>query len=232
MSSKISKKVIVTGGPTREFIDPVRFISNPSTGKMGAALADSAAKYFDEVVFVHGPMLDQLINKDNYKSVSVISTEDMLTQVLNEFNENTVLIMAAAPADFVPHEMQKYKIKKSSCSELVLHLKKSPDILKEVNKKRIDEKYSNCFVVGFAAETDNVEENAVSKLKEKNLDMICANDVSELDSGFASDTNKIVVITKDNSKIGLNLADKKMIADEIINLIIKLLKNENINENI
>jgi phosphopantothenoylcysteine decarboxylase/phosphopantothenate--cysteine ligase len=134
MSSKISKKVIVTGGPTREFIDPVRFISNPSTGKMGAAIASSAAKFFDEVVFIHGPISEQLlelINKNNYKSVSVISVEDMLTQVMNEFEENTVLIMAAAPADFIPQKTEKYKIKKTSCEELVLHLKKSPDILSE-----------------------------------------------------------------------------------------------------
>jgi phosphopantothenoylcysteine decarboxylase/phosphopantothenate--cysteine ligase len=183
------------------------------------------------VVFIHGPISEQLlelINKNNYKSVSVISTEDMLTQVMNEFEENTVLIMAAAPADFIPQKTEKYKIKKSSCEELTLHLKKSPDILNEVNKKKIDENYSNCFIVGFAAETNNIEEYAISKLKEKNLDMICANDVSEPNSGFASDTNKIIVISKDNFKISLNLADKKMIADEIINLIIKSLKNENI----
>jgi phosphopantothenoylcysteine decarboxylase/phosphopantothenate--cysteine ligase len=223
MSSKIRKKVIVTGGPTREFIDPVRFISNPSTGKMGAAIAGSAARFFNEVVFIHGPISEQLIDKASYKSVSVISTEDMLAQVLNEFVENSVLIMAAAPADFVPHQIEKYKIKKSALDELVLHLKKSPDILNEVNKKRIDANYSNCFVVGFAAETNNVEEYAVSKLKEKNLDMICANDVSESNCGFASDTNKMIIISKDNFKVSLDLADKKLLADEIVNLVVKLL---------
>jgi phosphopantothenoylcysteine decarboxylase/phosphopantothenate--cysteine ligase len=223
MSSKIHKKFIVTGGPTREFIDPVRFISNPSTGKMGEAIASCAAKYFDEVIFIHGPISEQILNKDNYKSISVISTDDMLVQVLNEFEENSILVMAAAPADFVPYKTEKYKIKKSSCDELVLSLKKSPDILKEVNQKRIREQYSNCFVVGFAAETNDVEENAISKLKEKNLDMICANDVSESGSGFASDTNKIIIISKDASKINLNLEDKKVIADKIVNLIVDLI---------
>ena len=229
MLSKIRKKFVVTGGPTREFIDPVRFISNPSTGKMGEAIASAAAKHFEEVIFIHGPISEQLI-KDNYKSIAIVSTEDMLVQVLNEFEENTVLVMAAAPADFVVQKTEKHKIKKSSCDELVLRLKKSPDILKEVHQKIIDKQYTNCFVAGFAAETNNVEEYAISKLKEKNLDMICANDVSEPDAGFASDTNKIIIIFKDNFKINLNLADKKVIADEIVNLIIKSLKNENIQE--
>ncbi|MCU0821041.1 MAG: phosphopantothenoylcysteine decarboxylase [Spirochaetes bacterium] len=215
------KKIIVTGGPTREWIDPVRYISNASSGKMGIAIADMAARRGWAVVFIHGPIDATLIKNKKYRTVSVESTSDLLDAVISELTPDTVLIMAAAPADYAPLKKSETKIKKEAENdELTLRLKKNPDILKHVaDKRRNDASLKNIFVAGFAAETNNIEEYALKKLKEKNLDMICLNDVSRTDAGFSKDTNVITIFTRGGERIALPLLKKDEAASEILNKI-------------
>ncbi len=215
------RKVIVTGGPTREWIDPVRFISNPSSGKMGLAIAEAAFQRSMETVFIHGPMEEQLIKEKDFKTVGIETTLDLQNAVLNELCNGSVLIMAAAPADYRPKEIYTSKIKKESRSEeFVLTLIKNPDILRTISRKRFEDKsLNNLFIVGFAAETDNLEFNALEKLRKKNLDMICLNDVTQKDSGFNSANNQVTIFTKFNQKIELPLLSKKETADRLLDLI-------------
>lgn len=219
--SLISKRIIVTGGPTREWIDPVRYISNASSGKMGIAIADEAAKRGKETVFIHGPINTSLLDKKKYRTVSVESTADLLQAVMSELTPDIVLIMAAAPADYTPLKKSETKIKKGAENdELILRLKKNPDILKHVARKREkDRSLKDIFVVGFAAETNNVEEYALKKLKEKNLDMICLNDVSRTDAGFSKDTNVITIFTTGGERIELPLLLKEEAAAKILDKI-------------
>lgn len=211
-------KIIVTGGPTREWIDPVRYISNASSGKMGIALADAALSLGKEIVFIHGPIDASFLKDKKYRSVAVDSTEDMLNAVLSEIGENSVLVMSAAPADYAPVEKVKEKIKKTD-GEITLHMRKTPDILKNVAKLRAEEKIKNIFVAGFAAETTDIEKYARGKLLEKNLDMICLNDVSREGAGFGTDTNIITLFFKDNSKVELPILTKKDVAKKIFSYI-------------
>jgi len=218
------RKVIVTGGPTREWIDPVRFISNPSSGKMGAALAGAAARCSGETVFIHGPVDRSIISGLPCRTVSVESTSDMLNAVLRELVNNAVLIMAAAPADYTSPEKSAQKIKKTD-DELVLRLKKTPDILRTVAANVSDGTFTGLFTAGFAAETTNIEQYALGKLKAKNLDMICLNDVSREGAGFGSDTNIITIYVNDGRKIDLPVMTKKEAADRIIEMIEGELRN-------
>ncbi len=216
-----NKKIIVTGGPTREWLDPVRFISNSSSGKMGIAIADEAVNRAKEVIFIHGPINNDLIKKKEYKTLAIESTVDLLNAVINEISPDCVLIMAAAPGDYSPEKKSETKIKKSiKNNELVLKLKKNPDILKEVaGRKEKDPILESLFLVGFAAETNNIEEYAKTKLKEKKLDMICLNDVSRKDAGFAADTNVITIFTKYDKRIEIPMQLKKDVAKSILNTI-------------
>ncbi len=211
-------KIIITGGPTREWIDPVRYISNASTGKMGIALADAAMELGREVVFIHGPIDASMIEGKKYRTISVDSTEDMLKAVLSEIGENSVLVMSAAPADYAPLEKVKEKIKKTD-GEITLSMRKTPDILKNVAKARIENNIKNIFVAGFAAETTDTEKYALGKLVEKNLDMICLNDVSREGAGFGTDTNIMTIFFKDRSKIELPMLSKEDVAKEIFSYI-------------
>ncbi|MFW5771429.1 MAG: phosphopantothenoylcysteine decarboxylase, partial [Spirochaetota bacterium] len=129
------RKLIVTGGPTREWLDPVRFISNPSSGKMGIAIADAGEKLCREVVFIHGPVHPSLIKEKQYRTVSIESTSDLLEKVINELEPGAILIMAAAPADYTPLEKSRTKMKKKD-DELVITLARTPDILKNVTQKK------------------------------------------------------------------------------------------------
>jgi len=224
-----NKKIIVTGGPTREWIDPVRYISNASSGKMGIAIADEAVKRGREAVFIHGPINTTLLENKTYRTVPVESTADLLEAVLKELTPDTVLIMAAAPADYAPVKKSETKIKKGAENDdLTLKLKKNPDILKHVaGKKEKDQSLKNIFVAGFAAETNNIEEYALKKLKEKNLDMICLNDVSRTGAGFAADTNIIIIFTRNGERIELPLLLKDEAAAKILDKIEDVLKNQN-----
>ncbi len=223
-----NRKIIITGGPTREWLDPVRFISNSSSGKMGIAIADEASKRAREVVLIHGPIEKALIKDKDYRLVSIESTVDLLDAVLNEITPNSVLVMAAAPADYTPMEKSEIKIKKDLDDDgLVLRLKKNPDILRHVARTRVDDSsLPDMFVVGFAAETNNIEEYALKKLKEKKLDMICLNDVSRSDAGFATDTNAIIIFTKNEEKIELPLLLKEEAAGRILDHVEKELQKK------
>ncbi len=213
------RKVIVTGGPTREWIDPVRYISNPSSGRMGVAIAEEASKRAGEALFIHGPMQGSLLKDLNFRTVAIETTNELLDAVVKELTSNTVLIMAAAPADYAPAEKSTIKLKKDK-DELVLKLKKNPDILKSIAAMRKNNfSLKNIFAVGFAAETNNLEEYALGKLKEKDLEMICVNDVSRKDAGFGIDTNIVTIYTKAGEKIELPLLSKQDTAKRILDYV-------------
>lgn len=211
-------KIIVTGGPTREWFDPIRYISNASSGKMGVAIAEEAYSISKNTVFIHGPINEQLVQNRDFRCVKIESTADLLEAVLNEIEEPCVLIMAAAPADYTPMEKSEEKIKKTD-GDLIINMKRTPDILKNVAEARISKGMKNLFVVGFAAETSDTENYAKGKLIQKNLDMICLNDVSKEGAGFNVDTNIMTLFTRDGSKFELSMMPKDMIAQEILKRI-------------
>ena len=213
-------KIIITGGPTREWFDPVRYISNASSGKMGISLADEANKISENTCFIHGPINEHLLKGKPYRCIQVETTNDMLSAVLNEIEDNSVLIMCAAPADYTPVEKSHTKIKKQD-GNIFIEMKRTPDILKNVSSLRKSQKLNNLFVAGFAAETSNTEEYALSKLSEKNLDMICLNDVSKEGAGFGCDTNIITLFTRSGLKIELPMLSKDKAAFEILQQIEK-----------
>lgn len=182
------KKVVITAGPTKEAIDPVRFISNHSSGKMGYAIADAASNLGAEVVLISGPV--SIPAPTSVKLVNVISAEDMLSATENHIPHCDIFISCAAVADFRCKNISEQKIKKTGDTDsMTIELVKNPDILSTVGH------LSNRpgLVVGFAAETQNVEENALKKLKSKNADMIIANNVSDKSVGFNSDNNSITI---------------------------------------
>jgi phosphopantothenoylcysteine decarboxylase / phosphopantothenate---cysteine ligase len=212
-----NKKIIITGGPTREWLDPVRFLSNPSTGKMGIAIADEALKKAIDVVFIHGPINIGLEEK-SYKTIEIESTKDLLDSVVSELEDNAILIMAAAPVDYTVKEKSFEKIKKSG-DELELKLVRTPDILLEISKMNESGKFKNLFLVGFAAETENLKEYAIGKLKSKNLDMLCLNDVSQKNSGFGTNTNILTLFNRDHREIKLPILSKNNAALKILKQI-------------
>ena len=221
MSKKNKSKYIITSGPTREFIDPIRFLSNPSTGKMGFYIAKAAINQGYKTTYICGPASQAFSKVPKAKNISIISTQEMLTAVLEELEENSVLVMAAAPADYCPEKRYGKKIKKEENS--FIKLLPNPDILKETNQYA-KEKNMKLTLIGFAAETHNVEEYALKKLKEKNLDIIFVNDLSQKNSGFGSDMNSLTVFKKDNihKKWGADL--KERLAYKIIEETKKLSK--------
>jgi phosphopantothenoylcysteine decarboxylase/phosphopantothenate--cysteine ligase len=185
---------------------------------MGVAIADECFRRAGETVFIHGPIDRSLVEMKKYRCVAVESTMDMLNAVVSELTEQAVLIMAAAPADYSPAAKSDRKIKKSG-ENLVLELKKTPDILKEVAAMKRDGRIGNIFTVGFAAETNNLDEYALKKLSEKNLDMICLNDVSQSGAGFGSDTNIITIFFRDGMRKDLPLISKQEVASRIVDEI-------------
>lgn len=211
-------KIIITGGPTREWFDPIRYISNASSGKMGIALADEAFKISENTIFIHGPISEQLYKDKPYKCRKIETTSDLLEAVLEEIEENSVLIMCAAPADYTPVEKSDEKIKKHD-GDIVLHMKRTPDILKNVADMKKCSGLKNFFVTGFAAETTNTESYAQSKLTSKDLDMICLNDVSKEGAGFNTDTNIMTLFTKTGLRIELPILTKEKTAYEILKQI-------------
>jgi phosphopantothenoylcysteine decarboxylase/phosphopantothenate--cysteine ligase len=212
------RKAVVTGGPTREWLDPVRFISNPSSGKMGLAIADECSRRARETVFIHGPIDGDLLAMRKYRCVPVETTADMLEAVTGELEENAVLVMAAAPADYTPAKREEHKIKKDEW-RITIELNKTPDILKEVSALKSKGRFRNLFTVGFAAETNDIERYALKKLSEKNLDMICLNDVSRKGAGFGSDTNIITIFARDGARKDLPMISKQEIAARIVDEI-------------
>lgn len=194
-------KVVVTAGPTREFIDPVRFISNRSTGRMGYAIASAFAGKGHEVTLISGPAA--LTRPDLVGMVEVVSAADMLDAVMAEFPVCDCLVMTAAVADWRPVRRSDSKMKKGTAS-MTIELEATRDILREVSAVRQSQ-----ILAGFAAETGDPSDEARRKLSAKGLDVIFANDVSASDSGFEVDTNRIVCITRDGSEEEWPLMTKK-----------------------
>lgn len=209
-----SEKILITTGGTCEAIDPVRFISNHSSGKMGFAIADEAAKRGADVTVIVGAV--SVKPPENVKIINAVSAQKMHEAVMKNLSDATVYIGAAAVADYRPKNVAENKIKKNDES-LTIELERTTDILSEVSKNR----HKNLLVVGFAAETNNVIEYARSKMERKNLDMIVANDVTKKGAGFGSDENQATIITKENS-IELPLMSKNELSNKILDEIISL----------
>ena len=205
------KTITITAGPTREQIDPVRYISNNSSGKMGYALAEAAKLQGANVNLVSGPV--SLTANKGINLFKINSAAEMLNKVFECMETSDIFISCAAVADFKPSIYSDTKIKKEDSENLEIILEKNHDILSEVSKR-----HNSSYVVGFAAETSNVNENASKKLNSKNLDMIISNDVSDKSIGFDSDDNEVHVITK-NETIYLKKDKKIKIAREILNII-------------
>ncbi|MBN1500464.1 MAG: hypothetical protein JW982_09920 [Spirochaetes bacterium] len=227
MHSALSgRRIIVTGGPTREYLDPVRFISNASSGKMGAALVQAARNYSDDVMFIHGPVDTAVSEKITCTSIAVESNLEMLTAVRNNLKDGSIIIMSAAPVDYKPETFSSRKIKKTG-SKLSFDFILNIDILKSVSDHIKKNNMKNMFICGFAAETDNFIENAMLKIKKKNMDMICLNDVTEPGSGFNTDTNRVTVISEDGNIHEIKMASKNAVADEILAIIDKKIGGAN-----
>lgn len=201
-------KILVTAGPTRESLDPVRFISNRSSGKMGYALASVAADHGHEVVLVSGPTA--LAAPPDVRLACVESAEQMLEATQAHIEWCDVLIMAAAVCDWRPASFSEQKLKKQSMSAS-LAMAPTPDILKSLSSRKEHRVY-----IGFAAETENLIAEARRKLNEKNLDMVVANDVSRPDSGFESDTNLAALVTAQDAITELPLLSKRDLAEKIV----------------
>lgn len=206
------KKILITAGPTYESIDPVRFIGNHSSGKMGFELAKQAAKMGAEVFLITGPS-HQNCEELPIQRIDVVSAQQMYDAVFQHYHLMDIAIAAAAVADYRPLEMAAQKIKKSE-ELLTLTLTKNPDILAEMGRVK-----KNQFLVGFALETENEIENALSKLKRKNLDAIVLNSLQDEGAGFQSDTNKVTFIDRSENIFKLALQSKKEVARDIINHI-------------
>ena len=211
----IGKKLLVTAAGTYEPIDPVRYIGNRSSGKMGYAIAEVAKKRGAEVTLVSGP--SALTAPAGVKLVRVETAAQMRQAVLEFFDEADIIIKAAAVADYRVREVADQKIKKND-DELVLVLEKNTDILFELGQK----KKSGQILVGFAAETQHLLEYAKAKLEKKNLDMIVANDVSRKDAGFNVDTNAVKLLYRDGTVQELPVMTKYKLANELLNMVIKL----------
>ena len=202
------KTVLVTAGPTREAVDPVRFISNHSTGKMGYAIARCASLRGARVILVSGPVS---IEPPLFAElVPVVSAEDMYNAVMKYKDEADIIIKSAAVADYTPVTISSEKIKKQD-GDMRIELKRTKDILKELGQSRRE----NQFICGFAMETENLIENAVKKLESKNVDMIVANSLKTEGAGFGTDTNVVTLITKDG-KTELPLMSKDEVAMKIL----------------
>ena len=205
------KTITITAGPTREQIDPVRFISNNSSGKMGYSLADAAIEAGASVNLVSGPVSLEADKSINLYKIN--SASEMMNVVMECMDNSDIFIGCAAVSDYKPADYSENKIKKNEMPHLEIELKKNEDILKNVATN-----FSSSYVVGFAAETSNINNNAMQKLKSKNLDMIISNDVSDKSIGFNVDDNEVTVITCDE-KIFLKKDKKIRIAREILKII-------------
>lgn len=209
------RTVLVTAGPTRESIDAVRFISNASSGKMGYALAAAARERGADVVLISGPT--HLVPPSGVKAVPVVTAEEMRAAVLKQYDHSDIVIMAAAVSDFKPIRPSARKIKKDEASD-VLQLERTVDILKVLG-----ESGGERLLVGFAAETDDVEQNALKKMKDKNLDMIVVNDLLRDGSGFGTDTNAVTIFDRSGKRQELPTMPKSEVARRIVDAVVDLM---------
>ena len=208
------KKVLVTAGPTKEFIDPFRCLTNPSTGKMGISIANECARRGAEVILVSSVDNDSISN--NVKKVKITSTNDMFEAVKNNFKDCDFIIKAAAVSDYTPVQVFDKKVKKQD-GNLTIEFQRTQDILKYVG----DNKHEGQKVIGFAAETNNLIEYAKEKIVKKNLDYIVANDISKKDIGFGSDDNEVYIIDRHDNIKKIDKSNKNNIAKAIVDEILK-----------
>ena len=209
------KKALVTAGPTYEAIDPVRFIGNHSSGKMGYAIAEELYKRGAEVVLISGPVSIQLKSKA-IQLINVESAEEMFSATMENTNFD-IAVLASAVADYSPVEVAAAKIKKSD-GILDIKLKKTKDILLGLGNIKSEKQ----VLVGFALETNNEKENAVKKLKEKNADLIVLNSLNDEGAGFKNDTNKVTIFTRDGKEKKFGIKSKDLVAKDIVDSIIEL----------
>lgn len=205
------KTVLITAGPTYEALDPVRFIGNHSSGKMGYSLAEEAANRGAQVILISGPSAEKT-NNQNIQLHRVVSAKEMFDKVFENYENADIAIASAAVADYAPKEIAQEKIKKNDDS-LTIELVKNPDILKTMGERKTKQ-----FLVGFALETQNEEENARRKLKKKNLNMIVLNSLRDEGAGFKGGTNKIKIITE-SSLTKFSLKSKTEVAKDILNFV-------------
>jgi phosphopantothenoylcysteine decarboxylase/phosphopantothenate--cysteine ligase len=213
------EKILITGGPTQEPMDPVRFITNRSSGKMGYALAKVARRRGAEVILISGPTSLSLARRD-IQYVPVRTAEEMRKAVFAHLEGSSVVIKAAAVSDYRPKVISEKKIKKGD-PEYSLALEKTKDILEELGKKK-----ENRILVGFAAETEDLVTHAQKKLQEKNLDLIVVNDVTQPGAGFGSDTNQAKILSPSGQVKDLALATKEEISGAILDHVVALLKKK------
>ena len=214
----LGKKVLITAGPTYEAIDPVRFVGNHSSGKMGYSLAEEAARLGAHVYLISGPT-SLPVHHSGIERINVVSAEQMYQATHRYVDEMDIAIFSAAVSDFKPKAVSSEKIKKSKdgAGAMTLELVRTKDILASVGRIKRDTQ----FLVGFALETENEFENARSKMTEKNLDMIVLNSLRDKGAGFKSDTNKISILVSDGQVIDFELKIKEEVAEDIFNEIIK-----------
>ena len=210
------KHVLVTAGPTREMVDPVRFLSNRSSGKMGYAIAEAAARRGARVTLVSGPVA--LERPRGVETVPVTSTLDLYREVTERAKSADLVIQAAAPADFRPIEAARHKIKKTG-EGMTLQLTPNPDVAAQLGR----DKHEGQVLVAFAAETDDLIANARKKLDKKNADMVVANDVTQPGAGFAGDTNRVTLVTRSDAR-ELPLMSKRDVADAILDRALELMR--------
>jgi phosphopantothenoylcysteine decarboxylase/phosphopantothenate--cysteine ligase len=213
------EQILITGGPTQEPMDPVRFITNRSSGRMGYALAKIARRRGAEVTFISGPTSLSLPRRD-IKYVPVQTAEEMRKAVFSHFEPSSVVIKAAAVSDYRPKVISEKKIKKGD-SEYTLTLERTKDILEELGRKK-----ENRILIGFAAETEDLVIHAKKKMQEKNLDLIVVNDVTQPGAGFGSDTNQVKILSRSGQAKDLPLATKEEISRLILDDVVGLLKKK------
>ena len=209
------KKVLITAGPTYENIDPVRFIGNYSSGKMGFAIAEECANRGAEVTLVCGPVSIKTENP-NINRVDVVSAKEMCNKCVNLFADTDIAILSAAVADYAPSTCSESKIKREKTDSMTIELVKNPDIAATLGKMKSDSQ----MLVGFALETDNEKENAIRKINNKNLDWIVLNSLKDKEAGFQKDTNKITMLSRIGQEIPFDAKLKTEVAKDIIDTII------------
>ena len=211
----VGRKVLVSAGPTYEAIDPVRFIGNYSSGKMGFTIAEEFVKRGADVTLIAGPVNRCSLN--NIERIDVTSAEQMFQACMNRYKDADIVVMTAAVADFTPLRVSPVKIKKKDAT-LVIELKPTMDILKEMghNKK------NGQLLIGFALESDNEQENANAKLKAKNCDLIVLNSLNDEGAGFGNTTNKITIFSADGKVFAFDTKPKEAVASDIVDAIAKL----------
>ena len=219
VSDLLDERILITVGGTREAIDPVRFISNHSSGKMGFAVAEAAVARGAKVTAVAG--VTAVDPPENVTVIRAVSAEEMHKAVMKELQNATVFIGSAAVADYRPSNAADAKIKKEGKETMTLELTKTPDILADVSSNRTN----GMLVVGFAAETNDVVGYARSKMEKKGLDLVVANDITAKGAGFNTDTNIATILTRSGSEIELPLMSKREMADRILDEVLKLRKS-------